>query len=71
MQFSDQVLWSPFDFLVMAILLVGFGWLGEWGWRKVGNRTVRILLVSLLVLLFLLIWAELAVGVFGSPLAGS
>ena len=36
-----------------------------------GQPDVRIALVALILVLFLLIWAELAVGIFGTPLAGS
>jgi hypothetical protein len=31
----------------------------------------RILIIGLILILFLLVWAELAVGIFGTPFAGS
>jgi len=35
------------------------------------NLKNRILFIGILVLMFLLIWAELAVGIFGTPFAGN
>jgi len=71
MQFSSEVNWSPFDFLVMGALLTGTGLAGEWAVRKVKTKEVRIGIVIAILIAFLLIWAELAVGIFGTPLAGS
>ena len=71
MQFTAEVNWDFFDFLVIGILLFGTGLLIDLVLRKVKNTTYRILTcVSVLFVLFL-IWAELAVGIFGSPFAGS
>lgn len=68
---SESVRWSPFDFLVMGILLTGAGLLLELILRKAPGRSSRVVGIVLLALAFLLLWAELAVGIFGSPLAGS
>jgi hypothetical protein len=68
---SDQVNWSPFDFLVMGLLLFILGFGIHIVRSKIGSRNLQILFVGLLIVVFLLLWAELAVGVFGSPLAGS
>lgn len=71
MQFTSQVNWSLLDFLVMGILLFSTGVICEFVLRKVKKKKHRIVLcVSILVILFL-IWAELAVGIFGTPFAGS
>lgn len=71
MQFTNEVNWSLSDFIIAGFLLLGTGLLGEFIWRKVSNRKYRLaLLVGLLVALFL-VWAELAVGIFGTPFAGS
>ncbi len=71
MQFTLEVNWQLSDFLVAGVMLFGTGVLCEFIFRKVPAKQTRIfLLVSLLVLL-LLVWAALAVGIFGSPLAGS
>jgi len=71
MQFSKEVKWGPLDFVVMALLLTGVGLLCELVLRKAKTVTTRLLLIGACLLAFLLVWAELAVGIFGSPLAGS
>lgn len=71
MQFSPEVNWTLSDFVVMGTLLLGAGLLVELVLRKASQRRHRILLVITIAILFLLIWAELAVGVFGTVFAGS
>ena len=71
MQFSSEVNWSLLDFLVMGALLLGTVVFLEVVLRKVSKKDVRIVLVALILVLYFLIWAELAVGIFGSPFAGS
>lgn len=71
MQFTSEVNWSVSDFIIMGILLLGTGLLCELIIRKVRNITTRIIICGCILLFFFLIWAELAVGVFGSPFAGS
>jgi len=71
MQFTDEVDWSPFDFIVMGILLLGTGLLCELVMRKIKKIEYRIAIVGVVLIAFLLIWAELAVGIFGTPFAGS
>ena len=71
MQFTGEVNWSPFDFVVMGILLLITGLAGELVWRKVNKIKYRIILLFAILGAFLLIWAELAVGIFGTPFAGS
>lgn len=71
MRFSDEVQWSPFDFLTIGTLLLGTGLAYELFATKLTTTTQRgVLAIVLLVILFL-IWAELAVGIFGTPFAGS
>ena len=71
MQFTDEVRWSGFDFLIMGILLAGTALLCELILRKVIRRTNRIVLCLVVVGVLVLTWMELAVGVFGTPFAGS
>jgi len=68
---SDQVNWSPFDFLVMGLLLFSLGLAADAIFRKFQQLRSRLLFTTLLLVVFLLIWIELAVGLFGTPLAGS
>lgn len=71
MQFTNEVDWSPFDFIVMGILLLSTGLVCELTLRVVKKNEHRIALLVGIVIVFLLIWAELAVGIFGTPFAGS
>ena len=71
MQFTTEVNWSLSDFMVMGVLLLGTVIFLEVVLRTVTKRDIRIALIALILVLFLLIWAELAVGVFGTPLAGT
>ena len=38
--------------------------------KKVKNSKNRLILILTIVMIFFLIWAELAVGLFGTPFAG-
>lgn len=71
MQFTSEVNWSAADFALMGTLLLGTGLLCELVLRLVQKTSYRILLCLLLLAALFLIWAELAVGIFGSPFAGS
>ena len=68
---SSEVQWDMADFLIMGSMLLGAGLVLECIIRKVPNKNARILGVILLILVVLLLWVELAVGLFGSPLAGN
>jgi len=71
MQFTNEVNWSPFDFLVMAILLLGVGVLCELILQRMKENKYRFLFLGVVLLLFFLVWAELAVGIFGTPFTGN
>lgn len=71
MQFTTEVDWSLFDFVVAGVLLLGTGLLIELAIRKVRGTTYRLALCAGILLVLFLTWAELAVGVFGTPFAGS
>ncbi|MFD0836857.1 hypothetical protein ACFQ0I_13850 [Mariniflexile aquimaris] len=71
MQFSNEVNWTLSDFVVAATLLFGAGLLLELVLRHLKKPKNRILLVAIIIVLLLIIWIELAVGIFGTPLAGS
>ena len=63
--------WTAIDYVVMGILLLITGLTIELILRKVQNWNYRIGIIALVLFIFFLIWAELAVGIFGSPFAGS
>jgi peptidoglycan/LPS O-acetylase OafA/YrhL len=71
MQVTSEVDWSPSDFLIMGALLATLGLAIEAMMRLLRDWPARLAACTAAVILFLLIWAELAVGVFGTPLAGS
>jgi hypothetical protein len=71
MQFTNEVSWTLFDFVVAGVLLLGTGLVCELVLRKIKKMEHRIILCSVILVPLFLIWAELAVGIFGSPLAGS
>ena len=71
MQFTNEVNWDIFDFLVMGVLLTSTGLGVELVIRKVRKPENRFIIIAAVLALLFLIWAELAVGIFGSPFAGS
>lgn len=71
MQFTREVDWTAFDFVVAAVLLAGTGMLVEVAAAWLRTRRARWTAVAVIALGFALVWAELAVGIVGSPLAGS
>lgn len=71
MQFINDMDWGIFDFALMAGLLFGAGLLCELVMRKVKSNTYRIVVCCVVLFAFFLIWAELAVGIFGTFFAGS
>ena len=71
MLISDEINWSIFDFLVMGVLLFSFGVSINIVLKKTKNSKIRIIFFTFLILIFSLIWIELAVGIFESPFAGS
>lgn len=61
--FTEEVNWSPGDFIVAALLLSVLASLVLFISRKVSQPRRRNLLYLAVVLLFMFIWAELAVGI--------
>jgi hypothetical protein len=71
MKFTNEVQWDSRDFVIMGVLLLGTGLMCELVMRKVKKIQYRVLLIAAILIALFLIWAELAVGVFGTPFAGS
>jgi hypothetical protein len=71
MQFTHEVDWTVSDFIIMGVLLFGTGLTCEFILRMVKSIKYRIIICGAVLLVFFLIWAEMAVGIFGTPLAGS
>jgi len=70
MQFTDEVDWTILDFVVAGVLLFGTGLFCEIVIRKVSNISYRIVICIALLIILILIWLELAVGIFGTPIGG-
>ena len=71
MTITDEINWSPFDFFTMGSLLILLGIGINLVSSRVKNLKYRVLYIGGIVIIFMLIWAELAVGLFGTPIAGS
>ena len=71
MQFSSEVNWSLFDFVIMGVLLLALGFSIRFIRNKKSVLKYPLLMIIAVVVLFFIVWAELAVGIFGSPFAGS
>ena len=71
MQFTDEVNWNLADFVVAGVLLLGTSLICEVVMRKVKETNHRIILCAAILVALLLIWIELAVGLFGTPFAGT
>lgn len=70
-QFTGDTSWSVFDFVVAGMLLTITGLVVIFVMEKVQSTQKRILICLGVLAVLALIWAELAVGIFGTPFAGS
>ena len=68
---TNSVEWSMFDFFLMGSLLLVLGIGIELTSLNFKQLNTRIAIISFIILIFLLIWIELAVGIFNSPFAGN
>jgi len=64
MQFTDEVQWTEFDFGVMATMLLATGTACEIAVRTQKSDAGRFVICGIIGLIFVLTWAELAVGIF-------
>ena len=70
MQLTDEVNWSFFDFIIMGIMLSITGLALGIIIKKIKDYKYRNIFITIIVMIFLLTWAELGVGLFGTPFAG-
>ncbi|MFM1753234.1 MAG: hypothetical protein RLZZ236_173 [Bacteroidota bacterium] len=68
---SNEVNWSFFDFIVMGILILSMSFGIKQVVMTTKNTNYRILIIGMILLVFILIWVELAVGIFDTPFAGN
>jgi predicted PurR-regulated permease PerM len=71
MQFSGDVRWSVADFVLAGFLLFLSGLVVMFIQNKVSKRSWQIGLILVVLFLLLILWAELAVGLFNSPFSGN
>lgn len=71
MQFTSEVNWSVVDFTAAAILLFGTVTVIELVLLKVRKPVYRFALCATVIAALVLVWLELAVGIFGTPFSGS
>ena len=64
MQFTDEVAWSPADFLIFGAMLVAACGAYELAVRMTSRTAYRAAAGLTIAAAFLLLWAQLAVGVF-------
>tara|TARA_B100001750_G_scaffold236798_1_gene241118 strand:- start:103 stop:384 length:282 start_codon:yes stop_codon:yes gene_type:complete len=67
---SDEFDWNIFDFIVLIIMMIFTAALFEIATRTAKTKKNQKILFILIIIIFLLIWAELGVGIFNSPFAG-
>ena len=71
MAITDEINWSPFDFIIMGFLIIFLSIGINFVSNREKNLKNRILYIGALVLIFMFLWAALAVGIFETPFAGS
>ena len=71
MAITDEINWSLLDFIIMGSLIISLSIGINFIINRNKNLKNRDLYIGILVLIFTLIWTELAVGIFGTPFAGS
>ena len=64
MQFSREIDWGATDFLAAAILLFGAGAVATFAVRRLRTRGRRLWAIATVGATVLVLWAELAVGLF-------
>ena len=64
MFYTTEVNWTAADFLVAAVLLLVLGLFVELVLRNVRHFKSKAILITLIIIVFLLLWIELAVGIF-------
>ncbi len=68
---SNEINWSVFDFIIMGILILSMSFGIKQVLRTTRNIKNRSLIIGLILIIFIIVWIELAVGIFESPFAGS
>lgn len=71
MNAGNGVHWDVFDFVIAGTLIFSTGFAVQWLYRQLKTKKYRMAIVAAIVLMAVLIAMEMAVGLFGTPLAGN
>jgi hypothetical protein len=71
MKLGGDMRWSIFDFIVAGVPLLCTGLAIEFVLRKVQSTAHRLAICAVILFILFIVWVELAVGLIGTPLAGS
>ena len=71
MRFTDEVVWNRDDFVIAGVLMFGSGLAFAIIVKMLANPKIRVISTVAILGVLILAWAELAVGIFGTPFAGS
>ncbi len=71
MKFTGEMKWSRFDFIIAGVLLLSTGLACELVLRMVKSLKYRLAICAGILFVLFIIWVELAVGLIGTPGAGS
>lgn len=69
--FSDHMTWKIFDYIIISILFIMTGFAIDFVSSKLDNKKYKLIAIIIVICFFLIIWAELAVGVLETILAGN
>ncbi|MCE3076937.1 hypothetical protein [Chryseobacterium gwangjuense] len=69
--FVEGFNWSLPDFIIAGLLLFGTAFVINLVAHSQKTLLFKLIICGIVLLVLLLIWIELAVGIFGSPFAGS
>ncbi|MAI86788.1 MAG: hypothetical protein CMF99_06470 [Candidatus Marinimicrobia bacterium] len=70
MQLTDEVNLSFFDFIIMGVMLSITCLIIGIIIKKIKYFKYRNIFITMIVMIFFLIWAEFGVGLFGTPFSG-
>lgn len=71
MKLGGSFTWGWFDFAAAGVLLFGTGLAFEIAFRVMKTTGQRIAAGAAILAILALVWVEIAVGLFGTPLAGN
>ena len=71
MQFTDSVILSMADFILAGIIIFSVTQLILVVLKTAKYPKIKVILVTLIITILFLTWIELAVGIFGTPIAGN